>query len=72
MTGSAGQSFCAFLAAGIRVRLEGDANDYVAKGLSGGQVVIKSTRFFSLALNTSFSTGKLLFASFDFLLVSSS
>ena len=38
MTGSAGQSFCAFLAGGCRVELEGDANDYVAKGLSGGQV----------------------------------
>ncbi|CAL8090390.1 unnamed protein product [Calicophoron daubneyi] len=40
LTGSAGQSFCAFLARGVRVRLEGDANDYVAKGLSGGHVTI--------------------------------
>ncbi|KAL8570900.1 hypothetical protein ACOMHN_023573 [Nucella lapillus] len=38
--GSGGQSFCAFLAKGVHVTLEGDANDYVAKGLSGGEVVI--------------------------------
>lgn len=35
--GSAGQSFGAFLAHGISFRLDGDANDYVGKGLSGGQ-----------------------------------
>ena len=35
-TGSAGQSFGAFLAHGVTVRLEGDANDYMGKGLSGG------------------------------------
>ncbi|KAI5644015.1 glutamine amidotransferases class-II domain-containing protein [Phthorimaea operculella] len=40
LTGSAGQSFCAFLSKGITVTLEGDANDYVGKGLSGGTVVI--------------------------------
>jgi len=39
-TGSAGQSFCGFLASGISVTLEGDANDYFAKGLSGGRVVV--------------------------------
>ncbi len=39
--GSAGQSFGAFLPSGITLRLEGDANDYVAKGLSGGRVVIR-------------------------------
>ena len=38
--GSAGQSFGAFLAKGIMLEVEGDANDYVAKGLSGGRVVI--------------------------------
>ena len=38
--GSAGQSFGAFLANGISLELEGDANDYVGKGLSGGQVVV--------------------------------
>ena len=35
-TGSAGQSFGAFLAKGVTLELEGDANDYVGKGLSGG------------------------------------
>ena len=36
--GSAGQSFGAFLAKGVTMTLEGDANDYVGKGLSGGRV----------------------------------
>ncbi|XP_050309915.1 uncharacterized protein LOC126745911 [Anthonomus grandis grandis] len=40
LTGSAGQSFGAFLAKGVNVTLEGDANDYVGKGLSGGTIVI--------------------------------
>ncbi|MBM6399475.1 glutamate synthase large subunit [Phycicoccus sonneratiae] len=40
-TGSAGQSFGAFLPGGITLRLEGDANDYVGKGLSGGRVVVR-------------------------------
>ncbi|XP_017778154.1 PREDICTED: glutamate synthase [NADH], amyloplastic isoform X1 [Nicrophorus vespilloides] len=40
LTGSAGQSFCAFLAKGVTCTLEGDANDYVGKGLSGGTIVI--------------------------------
>ena len=39
-TGSAGQSFGAFLGKGIRLTLEGDANDYVGKGLSGGRLVL--------------------------------
>ncbi len=41
LTGSAGQSFGAFLPAGITLRLVGDANDYVGKGLSGGRVVVR-------------------------------
>ncbi|KAF3941186.1 hypothetical protein ABW19_dt0200816 [Dactylella cylindrospora] len=40
LTGSAGQSFGAFLAPGITLELEGDANDYVGKGLSGGRIII--------------------------------
>ncbi|MDQ6686880.1 MAG: glutamate synthase large subunit [Actinomycetota bacterium] len=40
-TGSAGQSFGAFLPRGITLRLEGDANDYVGKGLSGGRIVVR-------------------------------
>jgi glutamate synthase (NADPH/NADH) large chain len=39
-TGSAGQSLGAFLAHGITIELEGDANDYVGKGLSGGKIII--------------------------------
>ncbi|NLV30402.1 MAG: glutamate synthase large subunit [Acidobacteria bacterium] len=39
-SGSAGQSFGAFLAHGITLTLEGDANDYVGKGLSGGRIVV--------------------------------
>jgi len=43
-TGSAGQSFGAFLPRGITLRLEGDANDYTAKGLSGGRVIVRPPR----------------------------
>jgi glutamate synthase domain-containing protein 2/glutamate synthase domain-containing protein 1/glutamate synthase domain-containing protein 3 len=39
-TGSAGQSFGAFLARGVTLTLEGDANDYVGKGLSGGRLIV--------------------------------
>ena len=41
LTGTAGQSFGAFLAAGVSFDLQGDANDYVGKGLSGGRIVIR-------------------------------
>ncbi len=41
LSGSAGQSFGAFLARGVTLELEGDANDYVGKGLSGGRLVIR-------------------------------
>ncbi len=44
LVGSAGQSFGAFLPAGVTLRLEGDANDYVGKGLSGGRVVVRPDR----------------------------
>ena len=40
LTGSAGQSFGAFVPAGIQMRLVGDANDYVGKGLSGGRLIV--------------------------------
>jgi glutamate synthase (ferredoxin) len=39
-TGSAGQSFGAFLPRGVSLTLEGDANDYIGKGLSGGKLVV--------------------------------
>ncbi|KAL2394060.1 Glutamate synthase [NADH] [Exophiala dermatitidis] len=42
--GSAGQSFGAYLAPGVTLELEGDANDYVGKGLSGGRLIIYPPR----------------------------
>jgi glutamate synthase (NADPH/NADH) large chain len=44
LSGSAGQSLGAFMPAGITLRLEGDSNDYVGKGLSGGQIVLRPDR----------------------------
>jgi glutamate synthase (NADPH/NADH) large chain len=43
-TGSAGQSFGAFLPRGITLALEGDSNDYIAKGLSGGKIIVYPPR----------------------------
>jgi glutamate synthase (NADPH/NADH) large chain len=44
LTGTAGQSFGAFLARGVSLDLVGDANDYVGKGLSGGRVVVRQPK----------------------------
>ncbi len=44
LRGTAGQSLGAFLPRGIIIRLEGDANDYVGKGLSGGDIVVRPDR----------------------------
>ena len=41
LTGTAGQSFAAFLAKGITLELQGEGNDYVGKGLCGGRIIIK-------------------------------
>jgi len=41
LTGTAGQSFGAFLPRGVTLRLVGDANDYVGKGLSGGRLIVR-------------------------------
>jgi glutamate synthase (NADPH/NADH) large chain len=46
LNGTAGQSFAAFLAQGISIELIGEGNDYVAKGLCGGRVVIKPPKAF--------------------------
>ena len=43
-TGSAGQSFGAFAARGLSLELEGEANDYVGKGLSGGRLIVRHPR----------------------------
>ncbi len=40
LQGSAGQSFACFMVAGMKVKLVGEANDYVGKGMAGGEVVI--------------------------------
>ncbi|MDP9823473.1 glutamate synthase large subunit [Nocardioides massiliensis] len=55
-TGSAGQSFGAFVPRGITLRLEGDANDYVGKGLSGGRIVVRPDR------SATFEAGKQIIA----------
>jgi len=44
LTGTGGQSFGAFLPRGITLRLVGDANDYVGKGLSGGRIIVRPHR----------------------------
>ncbi|MDR3038256.1 MAG: glutamate synthase large subunit [Candidatus Adiutrix sp.] len=44
LTGSAGQSFGAFIAPGVTLALAGEANDYVGKGLSGGRLIIRPHR----------------------------
>ncbi|MCU1404337.1 MAG: glutamate synthase large subunit [Glaciihabitans sp.] len=44
LRGSAGQSFGAFMPNGITLRLEGDSNDYVGKGLCGGEIVVRPDR----------------------------
>jgi len=46
LTGTAGQSFAAFLAHGITFELTGEGNDYVGKGLCGGRIVIKPPQAF--------------------------
>lgn len=44
LNGSAGQSFGAFLAPGVTLTLEGDVNDYLGKGMSGGRIVLKTEK----------------------------
>ncbi len=41
LNGTAGQSFCAFLSAGLKVVMTGQVNDYVGKGMSGGEVIVR-------------------------------
>ena len=59
-TGSAGQSFGAFLPPGITLRLEGDANDYVGKGLSGGRVVVRPDRSATFAAESNVIAGNVI------------
>jgi glutamate synthase (NADPH/NADH) large chain len=57
MTGTAGQSFGAFLARGITLELSGEANDYVGKGLCGGRIVVKPQPAFKGAPNENIIVG---------------
>jgi glutamate synthase (NADPH/NADH) large chain len=58
--GSAGQSFGAFLPAGITLRLEGDSNDYVGKGLSGGRLIVRPARSANFAAEDNVIAGNVL------------
>jgi len=58
--GSAGQSFGAFVPSGITLRLEGDANDYVGKGLSGGRIVVRPDRAASFLAEDNIIAGNVI------------
>jgi glutamate synthase (NADPH/NADH) large chain len=58
--GSAGQSFGAFLPRGITLRLEGDANDYVGKGLSGGRVIVRPSAHATFAADEQVIAGNVI------------
>ena len=60
LTGAAGQSFGAFLPAGVTLRLHGDANDYVGKGLSGGRIVVRPDRASPFAAESNVVAGNVL------------
>nr|WP_231727753.1 MULTISPECIES: glutamate synthase large subunit [unclassified Rathayibacter] len=60
LRGSAGQSLGAFLPAGITLRLEGDSNDYVGKGLSGGQIVVRPDRLSTFDASTNVIAGNVI------------
>jgi glutamate synthase (NADPH) large chain len=59
-TGSAGQSFGAFLPRGVTLRLEGDANDYLGKGLSGGRIVVRPDRSATFAAEEQIIAGNVI------------
>jgi glutamate synthase (NADPH/NADH) large chain len=58
--GSAGQSFGAFLPKGITLRLEGDANDYTGKGLSGGRIVVRPSKIATFAAEDNIIAGNVV------------
>ncbi|WP_025562419.1 glutamate synthase large subunit [Psychromonas sp. SP041] len=60
-TGSAGQSFGCFLAKGVEFTVEGDANDYWGKGLSGGQIVVYPYRDSTLVSKDNIIVGNVCF-----------
>jgi glutamate synthase domain-containing protein 2/glutamate synthase domain-containing protein 1/glutamate synthase domain-containing protein 3 len=59
-TGSAGQSLGAFLAPGVAIRVEGDVNDYVGKGMSGGRIVVVPSRDATFAPEDSVIAGNVI------------
>ncbi|MBA2739564.1 MAG: glutamate synthase large subunit [Nocardioidaceae bacterium] len=59
-TGSAGQSFGAFVPRGVTLRLEGDANDYLGKGLSGGRIVLRPDRAAGFAAEDEIVAGNVI------------
>jgi glutamate synthase (NADPH/NADH) large chain len=59
-TGAAGQSFGAFVPAGIQMRLEGDGNDFVGKGLSGGRIILHPHRNASFAAEENVIAGNVV------------
>jgi glutamate synthase (NADPH/NADH) large chain len=58
--GSAGQSFGAFVPKGVTLRLAGDANDYVGKGLSGGRIVVRPDSATSFAAEDNVIAGNVI------------
>jgi len=58
--GSAGQSFGAFLSKGVTMTLEGDANDYVGKGLSGGRLVVRPPKTSTFAAEENILIGNVV------------
>ncbi|MBJ7452067.1 MAG: glutamate synthase subunit alpha, partial [Blastococcus sp.] len=58
--GSAGQSFGAFVPRGITMRLYGDANDYVGKGLSGGRIIVRPSREATFAAEDNVIAGNVI------------
>lgn len=60
-TGSAGQSFGAFIPKGMTMHLEGDANDYLGKGLSGGKIIVRAPKDISFVPEDNVITGNVAF-----------
>ena len=58
--GSAGQSFGAFVPRGVTMRLEGDTNDYLGKGLSGGRLIVRPDREASFAAEDNVIAGNVI------------
>jgi glutamate synthase (NADPH/NADH) large chain len=60
LNGSAGQSLGAFLSSGVTIEVEGDANDFIGKGLSGGRIVVYPPRQSSFAAEDNILVGNVV------------